>query len=577
MISYKDFVVGAVVGAVLVALNIYFMIPSGLATYYSYDPVGIMPIAIDLSRNLHRLLLAPVTFGSGVPLMLHGIILRIFGDGYWQYNAMMFWQTALLVSLASWIGRRYAGFWGAFCLVLATALLPPLSFTVIDAARSAFYEIGIPDVIWPSPPSEGLWGSWKTMLKTDCLAGAFLAWAVALIVIDAKQVGRTRFLASGAFLALAILSKSYFMPAYLFLWAVALFTCAILLRNAGARYLLASYWALVVLVPCFALWSTQGAANDAFAYIQSSFTNIWYKSAEYQKPQFGHLYFFYVAPTAIGLGAQVMLVSVALSLMVSSKKQRWLAWEAVPVFVAGCALAGLFTASMQGKNFPNTLPIFWTIWLGLLIIGARSIEVLIVQWRRLVLLVWLVPLGLTATIGLGAAVWQRPVSVAPDIVADRNALTDLVATVLANLKPRPVLEPRTALWPCIFGGIPAILNYETFRQARRMHVAPADVFTNIYWDEKSLLTDPKVQQKARQQVLAFDVVISVPGGAHEFPPLGALGPYVCDFVDDMVTRKGSPFRLVKTIKISPTNSQWVYFMSGDHVMDLNVYVNDAVR
>ncbi len=554
-----DFLTGCSIAVGLTILNLFWRLPNGEATYIPYDPVGALVIGQGLAYHIHQLLAAPVTVTSGLWAALIGLILRVFGDGFWQLNLMAFWHSAALVSLACWIGRRFSGARGVLCLVVATAMLPPLCFTLVGSARDWLLGTVIQKLLWPAFSQEIIWHDWSNqVLKPDLLAGTLVAWSIALIVIDPVEVSKRRFVASGACLALAILAKGHFFPVYLAGWGTALFVTAMIMGERAKSYVGRSYWALLILAPVFVTWGFAGGAQGAFSYLH--WMNPLQNSAAYQRPDLGIWFFAELAPAAFGLCAQL---AILLIIFVYLPKPGGLTKVLTPIsgiLSASTIMALPVVLNRYGKNFSMILPVFVMIWLAILVLTARGFALLNSRQNRWVMPIWLAPFAAVTALGVWAHARTLPTaSEVAALTADRAALADVSSTIL-SLGAHNVLSPNT------YTGFPTILSYELTRQARPRGLAVPGVF-NVYWDKDNT----EAEHINRGVILSADAVVWVPGGPERFPFLGEFQSHVYSVVDKILTGENSAFKLVKTIDIAPEGLVTVYFQNNDRPMKVQVY------
>ncbi len=554
-----DFLTGCLVAAVLTIVNIVFGFPGGETTYIPYDPVGALVVGQGLSQHLGELLAASVTMTSGLWAALIGLVLRVMGDGFWQLNVMLFWHSVALLSLVCWVGRRFAGATGALCLVVATAMLPPMSFMVIGTARHWLFGTMLQNLLWPGFVQEVVWDSWgNNVLKPDLLAGTLVAWAVALIVIDPADVSKKRFIASGACMALAVLAKGHFFLVYLAGWGTALFVTAVMMKETGSFYVGRSYWALLIMAPIMVTWARAGGAQGAFDYIHSS--NPLKNSPGYQRPDLGVWFFVELAPSALGLGVQIALAFVIVTYALNGNKIKDALVAVAPALSASLVMALPVVTNPYGKNFSMILPIFVIIWLSLAILVGKSFPLLRKQLGQWVVPIWLAPFTVIAVLGVWAhyrTLSDRSGHAA--LAADRAALSE-VATALLSVHPHSVISPLTNT------GFPAILSYELTRKARGLDIAVPRVF-NVYWDEHNL----RSELQNRQIIRSSDAVVWIPGGPERFPFLGEYQSHAYRIVGEVLMGKDSPFRLIASIDIGPESLATAYFDNHDQAMRVEVY------
>jgi hypothetical protein len=122
-IQFSDVVIGCAVAAVLICVNIVGGMHSGLSTFIPHDPVGNLVVAQSLQNSIGDMILAPFRINLGLWIALAGTVVRVIGDDYWKYYLMLFWNSAILLTISSWVGRYRASVRGTIFFVFTTSLL----------------------------------------------------------------------------------------------------------------------------------------------------------------------------------------------------------------------------------------------------------------------------------------------------------------------------------------------------------------------------------------------------------------------------------------------------------------------
>src|SRR6516162_5805496 len=169
---------------------------------------------------------------------------------------MIFWQSAILLTISSWVGRYWASMRGVIFFVCATSVLSPLAYTLVTPVRTFLQPFGVTNFIWPENPGDPSepWIDWvNAVLKPDLLAGTLTALSITLIALGPYNITRGRFVASGLAISLAVMAKGHFMPVYLTGWGAAIIATSLCLKEDGPAYVQRSYWALFTMGPLLIL------------------------------------------------------------------------------------------------------------------------------------------------------------------------------------------------------------------------------------------------------------------------------------------------------------------------------------
>lgn len=566
----QDVLVGCAFAAVLTLVNLLLGLPSGHLTYLPYDPIGAVMLAQSLPDNWFPLVMAPFVQNSGVWVGLLAASLKIIGDALWVPYLMTFWQSAVMLTLAVWLGRYYLGFRGVLLFALATALLPPFGHELVTPVRELLGGTIVSDVFWPVTGDETGWQCWICeILKTDLLGGSFVAISIALLAIEPSKLSVFRIFLSGVAISLAVLTKGHAAIIYLGGWGAAVLVIGLLLGERGPRFARRSYWALFFgLAPLLGAWWWFGAANFATAYLRDSFLHPLFGSDAFLKPEVGTFeYIVGFAPTMVGFGAQVLLVMSILAILFGRANIMAGLRAAAPFFVAvGVMMLPIFLSPF-GKNFTMTLPLYTTLWAGLMVFTG----VLIASWKRDAaqpVVVW-VAVGLFGALALSGALAAIQANKNNPTVAeirhDRETLRDIAEAIVES-------GAKTVLTPLAHTGIPAIIIFEATKVADARDLPVARIF-NTNWN---VAGGEDARQAGREHMNSFDAVLVVPGGPEKFYFLGPYQSHVYALTEEVVDAADSPFVLKNEFRVGPTSSPYVYFLAGPQEMVIRLYVRSEL-
>jgi hypothetical protein len=568
-IQLKDVVIGCVVAAVVTCVNIVGGLHSGLSTLISYDPIGNLVAAQDLQNNISRMILAPFRINSGLWIALTSALLRFVGDDLWTYYLMLFWHSAILLTISAWVGRYWASVRGVIFFVSATSLLSPLTYTLVTPVRTLLQPSGVAYFIWPSIPGveSEPWGDWvNAVLKPDLLAGALVALAITLIALGPSNITRGRFVASGLAISLAVMAKGHFMPVYLLGWGAAIVVTSVCLKDEGPAYALRSYWALVTMGPLLIVWMSSGAFKEAVNYILSSYSHPLHDSDQYQQPLLGLWFYFYAGADVIGFSGYVVLGVAFAGLVFCGGKISLALKSALPFFAAAVVMAVPVMSNPFGKNFPNALPIFVSLWItiivfcGCILFTARPSRFI----SFLVTLSCSLSLALVAAGVVAVADTIHNKSEMDDVRRDRETLHNLAQEII-DRRVKSVVTPNTG------SGMPSIIFFEVRKLVMRSGKVMPNIFY-VYWNPNTLDGNDAGQSQVRNQILSSDAVLVIPGGPKTFPFLGDHLAHVYELTESIVSSSDSPFVLAREFSLGPTTATWLYFPAGDHKMLIRLYI-----
>ena len=571
-IQLNDVVIGCAAAAILVCVNIVGGMRSGLSTFIPYDPVGNLLTAQSLQTNIVYMIAAPFHIDSGLWIALTAAVLRFVGDDYWKYYLMSFWHSALLLTISCWIGRYWASVRGMIFFVLATSLLSPLAYTLVTPIRGLLQPLGMADFIWPSAPGmeSEPWGDWaNAILKPDLLAGALVALSITLISLGPSNITRGRFVASGLAISLAVMAKGHFMPVYLAGWGAAIIATSLCLKEDGPAYVQRSYWALFTMGPLLILWMRSGAFAGAVAYILSSYSHPLHNSDLYQQPLLGVRFYLYAGADVIGFSVYLVVVVALAGLIFGGAKINWALKAALPFLAAATVMAIPVMLNPAGKNFPNGLPVYVSLWVAIIVFCGS----ILFSARRLRIISFLVTLACILSFGLVAAGvhamagTMNDKSEVEDVRRDREILYELAQSIVSS-KARSVITPNGAT------GIDANISFEVRKIIRRSGDRMPNVFSvlSLYWNPNSLDRDGAGESQAQDQILSSDAVLVIPGGPQTFPFLADYLAHVYELTERIVSSSDSPFVLAREFSLGPTTATWLYFPARDHKMLIRLYI-----
>ena len=567
-IQLNDILVGCAVAAILTFVNIVGGLQSGLSTFIPYDPIGNLLAAQGVQNNVVRMILDTLYIDSGLWIALTAAILRFIGDDFSKYFLMIFWHSAILLTISSWVGRYWASKRGVIFFVCATSVLSPLAYTLVTPVRTFLQPFGVTNFIWPEnpgAPSEP-WTDWvNAVLKSDLLAGTLTALSITLIALGPYNITRGRFVASGLAISLAVMAKGHFMPVYLTGWAAAIFVVSICLKEEGSAYAKRSLWALITMGPLLSVWMFKGAFRQAVSYIMSSYSHPLHNSNEYQQPLLGIWYYFYVGADAIGFSSHIVLGVALVGLIFGGAKINLALKAALPFLAAATVMAIPVTLNPFGKNFPNALPVFVLLWVAIIMfcgcILSRSRPSRIISF--LVTFSCILPIALAAAGTLTIINSIHNKSEAQDVTRDREFLDELSSEIVRS-------KAMTIVTPIASTGLPMIFSFEIKKIVTRTGGVEPQLFS-IFWNPNSVDGDAK-RARARDALLSSDAVLVIPGGPKAFPFLSDYQEPMYEITNNIVSAPDSPFVLEREFSLGPTTAKWLYFPAGNRKMLVQLYV-----
>lgn len=566
----RDVVLGILLAAVLTAVNVVLGLKSGHSTYLPYDPIGAVMLAQSLPDSWYAVAIAPFVHTSGLWVGLISATLQIFGEALWTPYLMIFWQSAVMLTLAAWVGRYYLGFRGVLLFTLATAFLPLLGHALINPARELLDGFAIGGFFWPATGDATGWQCWICeILKTDVLAGSFVAVSIAFLAIEPSKITIFRIVASGVAISLAILTKGHAAVIYLAGWGAAVLVVGLLLGEKGPRFARRTYWALfLAFVPLLGAWWWFGAADFSMAYLRDSFLHPLFGSDAYLKPDIGTFeYIGSIAPAMIGFGAQI-LIGLSLLALVAGRASVVAALSAsAPFFVASAIMTFPILVSPFGKNFTMMVPLYVTFWVGLMMFTGALVS----SWKPTVARsasIW-IAIGLFAALALTgtfAALREiRQDDTYAEVRHDRDTLHALAEAIVDS-------GAKTVLTPLAHTGIPAIFIFESTKVAEDRGV-PVPRLLNTNWN---VAGGEEARLAARENLKSFEAIVVVPGGPEKFFFLGSYQSHVYSLTEELVEAADSPFILRNEFEVGPTTSPFVYFLAGPQKMKIRLYVRSDV-
>jgi uncharacterized membrane protein (DUF485 family) len=445
-----------VLAFIVTLVDTYFSTQVGLLAYPpQYDGIGYVLQAKSYFCQLRQpaaqstTIVASMLSSSTAPFWETLILLNflILGVGEWQSYTVRFWPTFLLLLLV--IRGTYGRGRVTWLAVVLTSLLPTISVNL----RASVLELA-----WKSLPNVVGWTfDWPYLadLRPDLMFSVLLLWALVPLVKDAGHPDRLTWLISGAFVGLAILTKTSASATLILAWILA-GIYVIMLNRHNLRVALSG--ALSSLIPFGLLlgpWVLAGGAYYTIAYVYTM--TLGSQHALWLNPNPGLLsnltYYWNLYPIHMGAleGWGVLTIGLVLfarSFVKGNDRCKIIAYLGIPLVL------WLVVSFTPDKNYFLGLPYYLFIWLFSWIILAPFLQAHASR-RVLGLLMIVIICAYTGFYALGGIYSIEALPAEERLEAASNR--QVVMIIAANLRSF-LNDGDCFIWAPAYG-IPATLQY----------------------------------------------------------------------------------------------------------------------